>query len=165
MDSSTYSLCDDDRNVKEVVIKDTTCYYGLTLVNRSQHDLFIYVFSFDPADCSISTWYHAQSHVIPSLPQGQQSEIGHGASERDTVRFTRPETHQQSIFIKIFVTNEYVDMSSLEQLQWRSKPAGRKYSGVSMVSREPIVRITRIPTTFGWSSSIHVLTVPGFRSH
>lgn len=54
MDSSTYSLCDDDRNVKEVVIKDTTCYYGLTLVNRSQHDLFIYVFSFDPADCSIS---------------------------------------------------------------------------------------------------------------
>ena len=54
MGPSTYNLEDDDRVLPEVIIKDTAPSYGLTLVNRSELDLFVSVFSFDPESCSIS---------------------------------------------------------------------------------------------------------------
>lgn len=51
--SSTYNLY-QGFEVKEAVISYLKPYYGLTVVNRSKLDLFVYVFYFDPADYSIT---------------------------------------------------------------------------------------------------------------
>ena len=40
--------------LQEAVVTDLDPYYGLTVVNRSKFDLFVYVFYFDPADYSIT---------------------------------------------------------------------------------------------------------------
>lgn len=50
---STYSVY-KDFEVKEAIITNLSPYYGLTVVNRSKFDLFVYVFYFDPADYSIA---------------------------------------------------------------------------------------------------------------
>ena len=47
-----WSSCRVD-SVKHAVITNMAPYYGLTLVNTSEFDLFPYVFYFDPNDCSV----------------------------------------------------------------------------------------------------------------
>ena len=39
--------------VKHAVVTNMDVYYGLTLINTSDNDLFPYVFYFDPNDCSV----------------------------------------------------------------------------------------------------------------
>lgn len=49
---STYAICDD--GVKEATVTDTIPYYGVTVVNQSKFDLFVYVFYFSASDFSIA---------------------------------------------------------------------------------------------------------------
>ena len=46
------SSCRIDR-VKHAIVTDMNPYYGLTLINTSNFDLYPYVFYFDPGDCSV----------------------------------------------------------------------------------------------------------------
>lgn len=43
--------------VRDAIITDLDPYYGLTLVNASDVDLFPYVFYFDPSDYSVQVCY------------------------------------------------------------------------------------------------------------
>ncbi|KZT70653.1 hypothetical protein DAEQUDRAFT_764523 [Daedalea quercina L-15889] len=107
--------------VQEAVITDMKPYYGLTLVNDSEFDLFPCVFYFDPNDYSIQSWYmpHSQT-MLPPLPRKGDSPsrlpIGYGASGTDSLRFSLPQgAKMDSGFLKVFVSTTYVDMRSVQQ--------------------------------------------------
>ncbi|KAH9923558.1 caspase domain-containing protein [Fomitopsis serialis] len=56
--------------VKEALLHDMAPYYGLTLFNTSEYDLFPYLFYFNPSTCAIQAWYLPHgSQVKAPLPQ------------------------------------------------------------------------------------------------
>lgn len=125
--------------IKEAVITDMDPYYGLTLSNASDVDLFPYVFYFDPNDYSVQvsdvcipdakidvlfqSWYLPHSRTMsPPLPRkeatGEPSTlaIGYGASGTDSLRFSLPPGCKvDSGFLKVFVSTSYVDMRGIQQ--------------------------------------------------
>ncbi|KZT70649.1 hypothetical protein DAEQUDRAFT_810529 [Daedalea quercina L-15889] len=145
--SSTYELPEDeDARVKQVTIRDTAPYYGLTVVNRSRFDLFVHAFYFDPRDFSITEWYHPPNVAIAPLSRDGKLEIGYGADAHETLQFSFGEgVREETGFLKIFVSNVYVDLSGLVQSPWGVGGRG----------------VTRVPTrtVAGWNSSTYVLTV------
>ncbi|KAH9923545.1 caspase domain-containing protein [Fomitopsis serialis] len=104
-------------SVQEAIITDMEPYYGLTLVNDTEHDLFPYVFYFDPNDYSVQSWYlpHSPSMTPPLLQKGRLA-IGYGASGTDSLRFSLPSGSKVDTgFLKVFVSTSYADMRSVPQ--------------------------------------------------
>jgi len=96
--------------------------YGLSITNRSKHDLFPYLFYFDPSDYSISVFF------VPPLSTGtaplhrQQGSdptrvtIGFGTDGGDPLAFTlKPGEPSKTGFFKLFVFSEYIEMDWLGQ--------------------------------------------------
>ncbi|KAI0946425.1 hypothetical protein AcW1_009891 [Taiwanofungus camphoratus] len=121
----------DVKEVKEAVIYDLESYYGLTLENYSDYDLFPYVFYFDPSDYSIQPWYLPPSETMSApLPRlqadGQPSKfpVGYGASGTDSILFSLPPgATSDSGFLKVFVSTKYVSMDGIKQLSPINDPS------------------------------------------
>ncbi|KZT66779.1 hypothetical protein DAEQUDRAFT_739795 [Daedalea quercina L-15889] len=145
---STYKLHDA---VKEAEIYDMAPYYGLTLFNDSEVDLYPYVFYFDPSTCAIQTWYLPQSNqAAPPLPaRGGSGDpgrlpIGYGASAADSIKFSLPDNMKRDTgFLKIFVSTTYVDMRSI------ARDGIDRFRAVTMEKR---------PIEDAWDASVYVLS-------
>ncbi|KAH9831963.1 caspase domain-containing protein [Rhodofomes roseus] len=134
--------------VQEAIITDMEPYYGLTLVNKSNHDLFPYVFYFDPNEYSVQSWYLPPSpNMAPPLPKEGRLPIGYGSSGTDSLRFSLPSGAKvDSGFLKVFVSSAWVDMRSVQQ--------------ASIFDKGPRSSQNRKDTSFTdlWDESISVLT-------
>ncbi|KAH9923562.1 caspase domain-containing protein [Fomitopsis serialis] len=147
---STYKV---PGTVKEARIHDIAPYYGLTLLNDSDHDLFPYVFYFDPSNYAIQHWYLPPGNKVKApLPRrngdGEPGRltIGYGAGGTDSIRFSLPvNVKKDTGFLKIFVSTSYVDMRSIEQ----NSLVKRKDRGADKVE---------LPFSDTWVSSVYVLT-------
>jgi hypothetical protein len=122
---------------------DNHVYYGLTLKNNTSRPLFPYLLNFDPSDYSIQvrslclhgvttcnadhipqSWYHppAKTMVAP-LPARRKDGSGpselpvcYGEAGVSAFEFELADGQTSDItFLKLFVSNVYVDMTVLEQ--------------------------------------------------
>ncbi|KIM75895.1 hypothetical protein PILCRDRAFT_13258 [Piloderma croceum F 1598] len=97
-------------------------FYGLTVTNESPHDLFPYLFYFDPSDYSIQPLYHlpcltmeaplASASATTKLPV---LKVGCGEANVEAIRFTADDKSDNIGFVKLFVSSTYVDMTGLQQ--------------------------------------------------
>ncbi|KAJ7087548.1 caspase domain-containing protein [Mycena belliarum] len=101
---------------------DTRAKYGFAICNYSAHDLFPYLFYFDPATYSIDAWYiPASSTMAAPLPAMKGDEptrmtIGYGAGGGFAFQFIIPEgITSDTGFIKIFYSTRYLDLKRIEQ--------------------------------------------------
>jgi len=145
--TSTYRVLEA---VKEAWIHDLLPYYGLTLLNNSDFDLWPYVFYFDPSNYATQCLYRPPSKGgNPPLPKKRGDQpgrlpIGYGASETGSIRFSLPEgASKDTGFLKIFVSTSYVDTSGVEQ--------------DALDTRGP--HITPRSINDNWYSSVYVLTM------
>jgi hypothetical protein len=100
------------------LVADDHARYGLTIINQSEHDLFPYLFYFDPSDYSISDLFlpPAPKGAAP-LPRGSNPTtvtVGFGADGGDPLVFKlNPGELSDTGFFKLFVFPRYVDMGWL----------------------------------------------------
>ncbi|KJA26999.1 hypothetical protein HYPSUDRAFT_35516 [Hypholoma sublateritium FD-334 SS-4] len=128
--------------------------YGLCIQNKSQSDLFVYIFYFDPADYSIQAWYLPPSHnVDPPLACNACMSLGYGANGGDPFSFCLDAGENAGTgFIKVFVSTKYVDMSSLAQLS--------PFGSSSQVPRDSMtLEAESSGKTLKWASLIAKITV------
>jgi len=121
---------------------DEDAEYGIAIFNNSKYDLFPYLFSFDPSEYRIESFYLPPAgNMDPPLPQPKDSNpvrlpVGYGAGG-DPFRFP-PDASVQSntTFLKLFVSTNYSDMeciqqeslSTLSSTQFVPRKLGRKQS-------------------------------------
>ncbi|KAJ7453079.1 caspase domain-containing protein [Mycena latifolia] len=100
--------------------------YGFALCNYSTHDLFPYLFYFDPATYSIDAWYlPPSSKMVAPLPAKATSDasseptrltVGYGASGGYAFQFVMPPgMASDSGFLKLFYSTRYLDLKRIEQ--------------------------------------------------
>ncbi|KAJ7481035.1 caspase domain-containing protein [Mycena galericulata] len=101
---------------------DTEAKYGFAICNYSKHDLFPYLFYFDPATYSIDAWYLPESKTMTApLPAKSGSEptritVGYGAGGGYAFQFIVPEgITSDTGFLKLFVSKKYLDLNRIEQ--------------------------------------------------
>ncbi|KAJ7154179.1 caspase domain-containing protein, partial [Mycena filopes] len=96
--------------------------YGFAIVNESAHDLFPYLFYFDPATYSIDAWYLPESHsMFAPLPaklspgsEPSRITIGFGPTGGYAVQFVVPEhLTSDTGFLKLFVSTKYLDLKGI----------------------------------------------------
>ncbi|KAJ7890389.1 hypothetical protein B0H13DRAFT_1887582 [Mycena leptocephala] len=113
--------------------------YGFTICNGSPHALFVYLFYFDPDQCTIQAW-HISEAPLPASHDGIQATrlpIGYGFGVRAFV-FDLPEGKTaDGGLIKVFVSTEYLDMSWIEQMSPFNSSA-RPSAGRLVAGREKI---------------------------
>lgn len=118
------------------VVADATTYYGVTVHNKSAVSMHVWVFYFDCSDLSISTcslfllismsidtgtveYYKPAAsgpHADPILPARGSLSIGYGSGGgRPFSYFLRLDQELDVGFIKLFISTEYVDLSSIAQ--------------------------------------------------
>ncbi|KAJ7143187.1 caspase domain-containing protein [Mycena crocata] len=105
------------------VVWDKDARYGFTICNRSQYDLWPYMFYFDPAEYSIQTWYSPPAGPTMEPPLKASSDgiepkrlpIGYGAGGF-AFEFDLPEGKTVDTgFVKIFFATEYLDLEWIQQ--------------------------------------------------
>ena len=94
-------------------------------------------------------WYHPPSKETGSLKQGRELAIGYGTDIQETLKFSLAEgVEKETGFIKVFVSNVYVDMSSVAQRSPLLERVGER--GAAKVPMQVLS---------GWNSRIYALTV------
>ncbi|KAJ7706851.1 caspase domain-containing protein [Mycena rosella] len=96
--------------------------YGFTICNRSQHELFPYLFYFDPAQYTIDEWFAPPSPTmrgpLAASRDGIQATrlpIGYGIGGY-AYKFNLPEGKTVDTgFLKLFVSTEYLDLGWIVQ--------------------------------------------------
>ncbi|KAF8211806.1 caspase domain-containing protein [Mycena galopus ATCC 62051] len=88
--------------------------YGLKIRNTSPEDIFPYLFYFDPKRYTIEQWYTSTSTHEPPLPSGKAVTLGMG-SDRAFDFTLSPGELSSSGFLKLFVTNECIDLGWIQQ--------------------------------------------------
>ncbi|KAJ6526230.1 caspase domain-containing protein [Mycena vulgaris] len=101
---------------------DTRAKYGFAICNYSQHDLFPYVFYFDPATYSIDAWFLPESSTMAApLPAKSGADpgritVGYGTAGGYAFQFVIPEgLTTDTGFLKLFYSNRYLDLRRIEQ--------------------------------------------------
>ncbi|KAJ7772893.1 caspase domain-containing protein [Mycena maculata] len=101
---------------------DTQAKYGFAISNYSQHDLFPYLFYFDPATYSIDAWFLPESRTMSApLPAKSGSEptrvtVGYGAGGGYAFQFVIPPgITSDTGFLKVFLSTKYLDLKWIEQ--------------------------------------------------
>ncbi|KAF8170867.1 caspase domain-containing protein [Mycena galopus ATCC 62051] len=103
---------------------DKDMKYGFTICNRSDYDLFPYLFFFDPTQYVIDVWYSPQwSKMKPPLdsspnPNGIEATrfpIGYGVGGYAFEFSIPPGMTADTGFLKVFVSTEYFDMDWIAQ--------------------------------------------------
>ncbi|KAG9095434.1 hypothetical protein FS749_010449 [Ceratobasidium sp. UAMH 11750] len=92
--------------------------YGLQLTNYSGWPLFAWVLYFDLEDYSISFLYDppSRSSNPPLPPDGEPLTVGYGYNDTDPLRVDNSgySSRESGVFM-LFVSNQWVDISHLEQ--------------------------------------------------
>ncbi|KAJ6622143.1 caspase domain-containing protein [Mycena sp. CBHHK59/15] len=120
--------------------------YGFTLCNRSQHDLFAYLFYFDPAEYVIDVWYCPLGWAKMSPPLAASADgivatrlpIGYGTGGYAFEFFLPEGKSMDTGFLKVFVSTEYLDMEWITQKSPFSpdyEPHGRLGGGRETVEK------------------------------
>ncbi|KAJ7742022.1 caspase domain-containing protein [Mycena metata] len=87
--------------------------YGIRLRSKPlQSHLFFYVFYMDPSDFSIQAWHLPKP---PPNPASKIAHIGYGAGGGFPIEFDLEGKDYDAGFLKVFISTEYADMSSMEQ--------------------------------------------------
>ncbi|CEL61405.1 hypothetical protein RSOLAG1IB_09997 [Rhizoctonia solani AG-1 IB] len=93
-------------------------HYGVKLVNGSRFNLYPHLFYFDLNGLSIEQWNDqivAQGHADASLPRNSFLTIGYGAGGATPLTFETAEDQGFEVgILKLYVTNQPVDFSSIE---------------------------------------------------
>ncbi|KAF8584894.1 hypothetical protein K439DRAFT_1633170 [Ramaria rubella] len=111
----------DDMNRTGVVdfVIEPDQYFGAKIVNKSNVDLYPYLFYFDASDQSIESYYVASTgkqRVDPPLRAGSEHTVGFGAGGEVPFAFTLREGEDLDIgFLKLFLTTLPMDFDSLCQ--------------------------------------------------
>lgn len=94
-------------------------------------------------------WYRPPNNKTDPLEPGRELAIGYGTDIQETLKFSlAEEIKKETGFIKVFVSNVYVDMSSIAQRSpLLDKVGGRGAAKVPM------------QVLSGWNSRIYALTV------
>ncbi|KAJ7202965.1 hypothetical protein B0H12DRAFT_1243902 [Mycena haematopus] len=88
--------------------------YGFTIRNTSPEDLFPSLFYLDPETYTIKQWYSPACGRAPLLSEGGAVTLGMG-SDRAFEFVLSPGELSSSGFLKLFVTNEYIDLGWIGQ--------------------------------------------------
>ncbi|PBK76176.1 hypothetical protein ARMSODRAFT_1080291 [Armillaria solidipes] len=99
-------------------------YYGFTIHNTSNIDLYAYLFYFDASTLEIDAWYcppnlgsnKKEGLVDTYLQRGSTLTLGFGSGGMSPIRFTVPDGQDVDVsFFKIFVTTQAVNLRSISQ--------------------------------------------------
>jgi len=125
-------------------------YYGLTIMNQSDIDLWPYVFYFDPSDYSVTDWYLPPSSTGSApLRRNSQISLHSGTSGADLIRFSIPSGRNSDTgFLKIFMTTSWIDMFDIKQLSvmlMKDEPRAAKITSPGLESGQ-------------WDSWVYVMT-------
>ncbi|KAJ7145641.1 caspase domain-containing protein [Mycena epipterygia] len=108
------------------VLSEPGAMYGFTIRNNSDHDLFPYLFLFDPDDYSIDCWYAPPNvHVGgPLRKRGGTITLGMGGDR--AIQFVLSEGQQcrGSGFLRLFVSTTALDLGWIEQKSLLKSDAG-----------------------------------------
>ncbi|VDB92134.1 unnamed protein product [Peniophora sp. CBMAI 1063] len=98
------------------VVADSKAKYGVTIRNKTSVPLHVWVFYFDCSDLSITEYYRSPTADQPILLPFGTLHIGYGAGGgRPFTYFLREGQDRDVGFIKLFISTEYVDLSSIAQ--------------------------------------------------
>ncbi|KZV62932.1 hypothetical protein PENSPDRAFT_641580 [Peniophora sp. CONT] len=101
------------------VVADHKTMYGVRVINNVSVPLHVWAFFFDCSDLSISEYYKPPvtgRGAEPNLPGKGELSMGYGAGGgRPYKYFLRPNQDLDVGFLKLFISTEQVDLSSIEQ--------------------------------------------------
>ncbi|KZV62921.1 hypothetical protein PENSPDRAFT_230202 [Peniophora sp. CONT] len=122
------------------VVADDTTPYGIAVRNGFDYPLHVWAFYFDCSTLSIAVYYKPPPigrGAEPSLPELGQGvlTIGYGAGGGlpYTFSLSREDQELDVGFIKLFISSEYVDLSSIE----RSSPFDIRARNIKKKPRPP----------------------------
>jgi len=99
--------------VKFRAVKDAE--YGFIIKNNSTHDLFPYLFYFNPIDYTIGCWYSPESKDVAPLRKAN-GEVRIGMGGEEPFEFKLPDQKTSSSgFLKLFVSTQYLNIEWIEQ--------------------------------------------------
>ncbi|KZV62347.1 hypothetical protein PENSPDRAFT_642315 [Peniophora sp. CONT] len=101
------------------VVADSKRTYGVAIQNKTAVPMHVWAFYFDCSDLSIFEYYRPAAvgpDAEPMLPAHGTLSIGWGAAGgRPFTYFLRDRQDQDVGFIKLFISTEFVDLSSIPQ--------------------------------------------------
>ncbi|KAJ7694626.1 caspase domain-containing protein [Mycena rosella] len=105
--------------------------YGFVIRNRTNQDLFAYIFYFNPAEYVIKPWYAPETAFgrppLHRIAAGKPGKVTFGIGGERAFIFTLPPGKSSSSgFIKIFVSTEYLDLGWIQQ---QISPFNEKFDG------------------------------------
>ncbi|KAJ7767948.1 hypothetical protein DFH07DRAFT_808170 [Mycena maculata] len=107
--------------------------YGFKMRNTLAVDLFPYLFSFDPDTYKISCWYSPENKNDRG-PLRAASSLAVGMGSEYPFKFVPgPHGDTSSVFLKLFVSTEYLDLTSMEQ---KISPLKPEFKGVGRANME-----------------------------
>ncbi|KAJ7905979.1 caspase domain-containing protein [Mycena leptocephala] len=158
-----YPCCTPDLQVGNMIkdgevrlTSEVGSQYGFTIRNTSDEDLYPYLFYFDPETYTIQSWYSpAAAGVEPPLPSGGMVPIGMG-SERAFNFTLSPGEPSSCGFLKLFVTNDFIDLGWIQQ---ELSPFDPQFVGTGRLrmSHEPLDLSTRWDAI--WDARTVTLTI------
>ncbi|KAF7330952.1 hypothetical protein MVEN_02435100 [Mycena venus] len=117
-----------DRNVvsngEVQLVSEKGAKYGFEIRNTSSEDLFPYLFYLDPQTFTIEQWY---SPAGAPLQSGGIVTLGMG-SDRAFEFALSPGELSSSGFLKLFVTDEYIELGRIQQIV---SPLDERFEGIA----------------------------------
>ncbi|KAJ7767940.1 caspase domain-containing protein [Mycena maculata] len=107
--------------------------YGFKMRNSSHVDLFPYLFSFDPDTYKITCWYSPENKHDGGPLRAKSCLTAAMGSEYPFKFVPGPHGDTSSVFLKLFVSTEYLDLTSIEQ---KISPLKPEFKGVGRADIE-----------------------------
>ncbi|KAJ7840340.1 hypothetical protein B0H13DRAFT_2101015 [Mycena leptocephala] len=100
---------------KAEIVSDPHARYGFKICNTTEHDLYPYLFYFDPSKVTVQAWYlPASPHEVPLNKIRGQVCIGLGGEA--AFCFTQSsESNTAHGYLKLFVSREYHNLGWIQQ--------------------------------------------------
>ncbi|KAJ7767947.1 caspase domain-containing protein [Mycena maculata] len=124
--------------------------YGFKIRNTLTVDLFPYLFSFDPDTYKITCWYSPENKNDRG-PLRATSSLAVGMGSEYPFKFVSgPHGDTSSVFLKLFVSTEYLDLTSIEQ---KISPVKLEFKGVGRLKAEQ----EHLPRRSQWNAvTVHI---------
>ncbi|KAJ6455373.1 caspase domain-containing protein [Mycena sanguinolenta] len=102
------------REGKVRIASEKDAKYGFKIRNASSEDLFPYLFYLDPKTYTIEQWYSPERTRAPLLSDGGTVPLGMGSDNAFAFELP-PGRLSSSGYLKLLVTNEYIDLNWMRQ--------------------------------------------------
>ncbi|KAH8795907.1 caspase domain-containing protein [Flagelloscypha sp. PMI_526] len=103
----------------------SSAHFGYKIVNRSEANLYVWMFSFNFLDLSIRLLHKpsfSNQKTDPCLRPGGVLPVGYGISGTGPRTFSLPDGQDVDVtYLKLFVSTRYIDLSSVEAISPFSK--------------------------------------------